>query len=103
MNNYHNTTKLKGQELSRSKTNADKQDRCLREFFSKRKGKYTAWQMGNTYLLYNHLSEFISSPITSIRRSINTLYNEGFIERCERTDKFSPYGAKEYSYKRAKK
>ena len=52
--------------------------------------------------LWINLFDTYNTPLTSIRRSINTLYNKGLIEREEEKAKCPMYGKKVFQYKLSK-
>jgi len=68
MENYHNTTSLNGQELEEAQSNATGQDKILLDWFEKNQEmEVTADE------LWINLFDADSVPITSVRRSLNTL------------------------------
>jgi hypothetical protein len=66
---YYNTTKEKGEILKNAVSKAQKQDDIILEFFKECKDKqFTASE------IWINCFDTVSVPITSIRRSLNTLY-----------------------------
>ena len=94
MENYFDTTQLKSTELKEAKRKATKQDeKILQQFMENTETVYFA------STLWMNLFCVDNVPLTSIRRSINTLYNKGKIERLEEKAKCPMYGKKVFQYK----
>jgi len=94
MENYFNTTQLKSTELKEAKMKATKQDeKILQQFKENPETSYFA------STLWMNLFDVDNTPLTSIRRSINTLYNKGKIERLEEKADCPMYGKKVFQYK----
>lgn len=97
MENYFNTTQLNGEEIKEAKRKATKQDEKILEQF--RNNPETIYFASTLWL---NLFDTYNTPLTSIRRSINTLYNKGLIEREEEKAKCPMYDKKVYQYKLSK-
>ena len=97
MENYFNTTQLKGEEIKEVKRKATKQDEKILEQF--RNNPETIYFASTLWI---NLFDTYNTPLTSIRRSINTLYNKGLIEREEEKAKCPMYGKKVFQYKLSK-
>lgn len=90
---YYNTTNESGDFLRKNRIAADTQDAKIRAMFEK-----------HSNLIYSAESiqvlagiDGFNWPITSIRRSLNTLCNEGFIERAGELT--GSYGRRIFTYK----
>lgn len=70
---YHNTLPLKGKELEQATKKARTQDEIIRNIINKYKGSFSPKQVYKDYPIMN-------TPITSIRRALNTLKKDGFIK-----------------------
>ena len=93
MNNYHNTTKVEGGQLSLFEGKASRQADVILEMFHKR-FKLTASEV---FLQYPEKN----TPITSIRRAITNLVRDGKLEKLdgEKAEfKIGMYGRREYVY-----
>jgi Fe2+ or Zn2+ uptake regulation protein len=74
--NYHNTTKEAGETLKEFKGKSSNQDNIiLKHFESNPEGEYSADEV------WINLFETEFTPLTSVRRSINTLLKEGLVEK----------------------
>lgn len=110
--NYHNTTKLRGKQLTQAQKEASKQDvrllKILRRYKTPKSASYLHWRYLVEFcgLKMSH-AEYVDIkpnkvPLTSIRRSLNTLMNSGYIEIVEvegeplRTPGI--YGKSEFNY-----
>jgi hypothetical protein len=87
---FYNTTKEVNPQLELFKQKNKKQDDLILEFFKKNPSKkYLRETIANVH--YNY-------PSQSIVRSLNTLMNEGFIEKLEEV-KVGSYGRRCHLYK----
>ena len=74
---FYNTTHLRGDELKKRKISADGQCRAILDFFKGNpQGLFTPFEV-QTY------TGMEKTPITSIRRALNTLTSEGLIIKTE--------------------
>jgi hypothetical protein len=87
---FFNTIKEKGQDLEASKEKTLKQDQIILNAF-KPNGMNSAWLMYNANVLPH------GTPITSYRRSFNTLLEQGKIERVG--SRIGNLDKKEFTYK----
>ena len=69
---YHNTTKQKGEILENFKAKAQTQDDKILEYFRDRRGAKITPDA-----IWMSIFDTTSVPLTSIRRSINSLTNQG--------------------------
>ena len=74
--NYYNTTKLIGLDLMDSQCQASRQDDLIFEVFKKNPGRLIAPHQVHELVMLN-------CPLTSVRRSMNTLTNEGRIYKSD--------------------
>ena len=90
---FYNTIELKGTELGTAILKAQKQDDRIYFLLRQFKGYYTPYQI---QAQYNRL--FKEIPITSVRRSLNTLTNNGKAVKGDIlvTER---YGAKNHKWK----
>lgn len=73
---FYNTTNETGQELKDCISKASKQDNEVLEFFRSKQGKsLTPFEV--------HKGCLQNAPITSVRRSINTLTGMGYLEKTD--------------------
>jgi hypothetical protein len=87
---FFNTIKEQGKELQASKEKTLKQDQVILNAF-KPNGMNSAWLMYNANVLPH------GTPITSYRRSFNTLHEQGKIERVGA--RIGNLDKKEFTYK----
>lgn len=94
MDIYFNTTNLKGSELKERKVKAGSQNAEVLAFFSLY--NYQSFTAAQVFEYFEKQGR--TWPLTSIRRAITTLMNEGFLEP---TGEFKQglYGAKNMCYK----
>jgi len=86
---YFNTTGASGQTLVKRNAKATSQNALILSFFQERTGEgFTAWEVSWHFLTY---------PITSIRRSLNTLEREGKLYRDGQRN--GNYGRENFIYK----
>lgn len=95
---YYNTTNESGEELKANEAATKTQDEHVKsiiDIFNKyTEGK--TFSPKDVYQLFDHTK----TPITSIRRSINTLLNEGYIHKTgEKVEGL--YGRKELQYRKS--
>jgi hypothetical protein len=88
--NYYNTTNLKGQNLKNQKKKAETQNKKILNLFIKHK----KLSCSEVYKLY----DCINTPLTSIRRGVTVLYNNGKVVKTINKNN-GLYGRKEYIYK----
>ncbi len=89
---YHNTTQLKGQELNAAQTRASKQTEVVLRLFQQHpRTGMTPWDV------YHHLGQ--QYMITSIRRSITTLTDAGYLEKTSERRKSGPAGETNYVWR----
>ena len=88
---YYNTTNQKGTELKSNQEKAKTQDELILEFFKKSPEKH----LSPTDLWRRLFQD--RCPLTSVRRSFNTLTNDGYIKKTGYT-KHGMYGRKEYCW-----
>jgi len=75
---YYNTTKETGNDLETYKCKASNQDETLLNHFKNNRGvKYSASE------LWINLFETETTPLTSCRRSLNTLKELGLIDKLD--------------------
>ncbi|OLY92476.1 hypothetical protein SAMN05444008_102408 [Cnuella takakiae] len=90
---YHNTTNLSAQELMARVQRASKQkDAVLLIFLAKRGQKYAASQVHRSFTKAGK-----TWPITSIRRAMTDLMNEGHLVKLDET-RIGPYNDPEHLY-----
>lgn len=70
---YWNTTHQKGKDLKKSQQKARTQDEIIKGIINKYKGSFSPKNVYKDYPIMN-------TPITSIRRALNTLKSSGFIK-----------------------
>ena len=88
---YYNTTRQKGENLQLSIAQAGAQDERVLGFFKKVKSASASFVWSREFK-----GEMV--PITSVRRSINTLTKQGFLEKTP--DKVQGiYGKPEYIWR----
>jgi hypothetical protein len=87
---FYNTIKESGKELKASKEKILKQDQIILNAF-KPNGMNSAWLMYNSNVLPQ------GTPITSYRRSFNTLHKQGKIEKVG--SRIGNLDKKEFTYK----
>lgn len=87
---YYNTTNLAGAELQEARSGAENQDAVVLKIFQRKEAGLTAseaWRMARQRW-----------PLTSVRRSINTLTNIGKLEKTA-VKRVGYYGKKEYVWR----
>ena len=77
--NYFNTTGQSGQSLTEYKRKAMKQDQAILEVFKDVGGEQTAESIHARLKLID--TKYLVTPLTSIRRAINTLWNKEVISK----------------------
>ena len=87
---FYNTTKESSKELEASKEKTMKQDQIILNAF-KPNGMNSAWLMYNSNVLPH------GTPITSYRRSLHTLLEQGKIEKVGQ--RIGNLDKKEFTYK----
>lgn len=91
---FHNTTSLTGEELAqRVQRAASQKEAILTVFQARRDGKYTASQVHQAFV--NKAGK--QWPVTSVRRAITDLMNEGHLVKLAET-RPGPYGDSEHYY-----
>lgn len=83
---YYNTTNLTNPTLSEYKRINSGQDATILDFFKANRGKkYTPFAVAELANLHRNV------PITSVRRSLNSLTNAGYLVKTDEVRE-SPYG-----------
>jgi hypothetical protein len=91
---FYNTTNLSQQELMERYKNTKKQDTKVLHFFRDNpKGMFTPFDV-------QYLANLNHVPITSIRRAINSLTQEGLLIKTDHM-KAGQYGAMNHTWKKA--
>lgn len=75
---YFNTTNLSGRELYKAFKDASKQDEIILTYMRYQTSLKSDYETSCNVL--SQISKFKNTPITSVRRSVNTLVNEGLLE-----------------------
>jgi hypothetical protein len=91
---YYNTTNEKQPELGLAWNKTIKQDDMVKKIFDSNPNGLTAYECHQIYL-----SHGFNCPLTSIRRSVTCLMNEGYLEMTEDL-RMGGYGAKNFVYKK---
>lgn len=89
---YHNTTRLKGEELKTAEQKAQNQDQIIKEYFDTHSRPVSSCDLFKKGILEK-------APITSIRRSVSNLWKQGYIEAVGRKE--GMYGRTVFTYKKA--
>ena len=90
---YYNTLKEEGKQLSLFKEKAKNQDQKILELFKVSGKSFPEFKLSASLIM-----PFLDCPITSIRRSLNTLDNNKKIRRTD-VKVMGLYGRMEYLYK----
>lgn len=90
MESYYNTTKEKGEVLKFNIKKAKGQDNIIMGYFLKNPS-----QKRTPSELWINLFDVSSTPLTSIRRSLTSLTNNGNLIKLEEK-RISPYGRSEH-------
>ena len=91
---FYNTTHMTADELHTRRVSANRQNRLILAFFKDNpKGFFTPFEVQ----LYSNLK---GTPITSIRRAINTLTDAGFLIKTDQLRQ-GDYGAMNHTWKLA--
>ena len=99
---YYNTTHVLGKQLNEYTEKAKSQeDRVLRFFLAMYPQRYTASEVWRQCFRESS-AIFNKTPLTSVRRAITNLYNEGDLVKTERI-KDGIYGRPECIYKLCEK
>lgn len=85
---YYNTNNLKDETLSVAETKTERQEQKIRKLF----GKFHKMTPSD---VFHH---FQNTPITSVRRGITNLKNEGLLEKTSEM-KQGIFGSPEHYYK----
>ena len=93
---YYNTTGLKGIELNETLVKTGKQDDIIREVFD----RYPVIELTPFDVESILEDNGVKYPITSIRRSINTLTGKGMLKKTDNRKK-GLYGRDNYLWKSA--
>lgn len=91
---YYNTTNEKQPELGLLWKRTEKQDDIVKKIFNSNLQGLTAFECYQIYL-----SHGFNCPLTSIRRSVTCLMNEGFLVMTE-DKRVGGYGNMNYIYKK---
>lgn len=89
METFFNTTNQEGEQLALAIEAASTQQEIIKSLYAKQKRPLSASQVLNILNL--------NCPITSVRRAITTLKNEGILEKTEHKIK-GMYSRQEYQY-----
>ena len=93
MGNFYNTINEDGDELSKSKKQSLKQEAIIYSIFDDNENRsFTPFEI-------LEIGKFWNTPITSIRRAINTLTKKGFIVKTDEKRK-GAYGKANYCWKK---
>jgi Fe2+ or Zn2+ uptake regulation protein len=91
---FYNTTHLEGNELKTRKISAGRQCSLILNFFKENpSGYFTPFEVAQ----YTNLH---GAPITSVRRALNTLTQEGLLVKTDRM-KEGTYGVQNHTWKLA--
>lgn len=90
MNTFYNTTNIKGEEFIKSQEKALSQTQLIFNHLAINT-EFSAWTIHSSGILHHN------TPITSIRRALNTLEKQGKIERVGRV--IGLLGKPEFTYK----
>ncbi len=91
MDNYYNTTRVKGKQLAEYEGKAATQDDRILSYFRRHKDKQFTPSQVQSALVMN-------CPLTSVRRSMSTLTERGLLEKTD-TQRQGPYGRPEYCWR----
>jgi hypothetical protein len=84
---FYNTTKLKGNELKAAEETAKTQEEIILEFFESNRNLEASPETVQILNFSSHV------PLTSIRRGVTNLTNDGKLLKTEKTE-VGRYGAK---------
>jgi Fe2+ or Zn2+ uptake regulation protein len=91
---FYNTTHLEGNELKTRRISAGRQCNLILNFFKENpQGYFTPFEVSQYCNLHG-------APITSIRRALNTLTQEGFLVKTDRMRE-GDYGVQNHTWKLA--
>ena len=88
---YHNTLAHEGEQLRQYEAKAMTQDERILKWF---RLDDAAWSNGGLTPSYVHENFFSEAPLTSVRRSINTLTKQGKLIKTDE-QRVGPYGRPE--------
>lgn len=89
---HYNTTNLKGEHLKEATAKTESQSKRIMKFFSEHpKSMFTPFEVCK--YVFND-----SCPVTSCRRSLTDLTNEGLLRKTN-TQKIGNYGAFNYTWR----
>jgi len=90
---YYNTTKETGPRLQGYQQQANTQDQKIASFFELNPGEiYTPWEVQS--IVFGPPAP----PITSVRRSMNTLTRAGVLDKTEHKKEAGDYGRRSYCW-----
>jgi len=89
---YYNSTKLTGKTLKEAKAKTKSQDETIKAFYKKKKRSYTPFEIQALAFKGKDV------PITSIRRSLTNLTDEGFLVKAKQ--RRGIYNKPNYTWKR---
>ncbi len=75
---YFNTTNEEGKDLETSEKNALRQEDYIKEFFTRNVGKSFSPDE-----IHKAIIELHNAPLTSVRRAITNLTNDGVLEKTQ--------------------
>ncbi len=92
---FYNTNSLTGSQYIQAVRNAKNQDEKVMLYLTYSENRVKEFTAGH---LWKYSNLFDNTPLTSVRRSVNTLLNEGFIEYTGKKQK-GLFGSPERIYK----
>lgn len=91
---YYNTTQETGQDLREFQQKAQTQDSTIATFFELNPGQmFTPWEIQSLAFTPP------APPITSVRRSMNTLTRAGLIEKTRHLKEVGEYGRRSFAWR----
>ena len=94
MTDYYNTTNLTGADLVEATQKAGAQEEVILAFFKAKKIEKFAWSPSEVW----EACFFGRCPLTSVRRAMTNLTNQGKLERMDEQKK-GPYGRPEHYWR----
>ena len=93
MTTFHNTTNESGIRLQGYEQQAETQDQKVASFFELNPGEiWTPWEIQSIVFK-------VHTPITSVRRSMNTLARAGILDKTEHLKETGSYGRRSYCWR----
>jgi Fe2+ or Zn2+ uptake regulation protein len=96
INSYHNSTNLFGEKLTEYTNKAITQDKAVIEILTEAGTHLTAPEVHALFITRYPLKR--NTPLTSIRRSLSTLYNNDVLEMVD-VEKQGIFGRKNKQYR----